>query len=378
MPTGAGTTHPREARELRDARTGARVRQLTAHDSLNHHLYPLTCSTTPDMSSIVFASNRSGDWQFYQTGFENGPILQITARPGSVHGYSGHLGAEGGTLLYTAGGEVRCVELESFADQPVARWEGASLGEVSLSADGEWLVTAMKWRGAHYLAVARSDGTESGLIFESERTIIHPQFHPLDDNIIEYAQDPAPRMWLIGRDGSGNRCLYAHDNDEFVVHETWLGDSDDLVFTHWPHAVRRLRLTGDHGAQPQVETIVEFNAWHIAPNRAGTRILCDTNHPDLGIQLLDVKNGERTTVCHPGASCRGSQWKRSRYALREDFERAGREAAALSWMEAKADTVYGPQWTHPHPSWSADERWCLYDSDASGTTQVYAVEVPQS
>jgi Tol biopolymer transport system component len=46
-------------------------------------------------------------------------------------------------------------------------------------------------------------------------------------------------------------------------------------------------------------------------------------------------------------------------------------------MEAKVDTVYGPQWTHPHPSWSADERWVIYDSDVSGTTQVYAALVAE-
>lgn len=93
------------------------------------------------------------------------------------------------------------------------------------------------------------------------------------------------------------------------------------------------------------------------------------------MQLVDVASGQRTTLCYPAASCRGSQWRTSRYALKEGFERAGREEGALSWMEAKVDTVYGPQWTHPHPSWSADERWCLYDSDRTGTTQVYAVRI---
>src|SRR5437763_6226075 len=115
MTTPAGKMYPREAREFRDERTKARIRQLTAHDSLNHHLYPLTCSTTPEMSSVVFASNRSGEWQFYRTGFGDSPIVQITGREGGVHGYSGHLSAEGGGLLYTAGGEIRCVDLETFA-----------------------------------------------------------------------------------------------------------------------------------------------------------------------------------------------------------------------------------------------------------------------
>ncbi|MCC6391108.1 MAG: PD40 domain-containing protein, partial [Bryobacterales bacterium] len=68
----------------------------------------------------------------------------------------------------------------------------------------------------------------------------------------------------------------------------------------------------------------------------------------------------------------------SRYALKEDFERARSEAksGALSWMEVATDTVYGPQWTHPHPSFSPDERLVVYASDRTGHPQVYVVELP--
>jgi Tol biopolymer transport system component len=45
-------------------------------------------------------------------------------------------------------------------------------------------------------------------------------------------------------------------------------------------------------------------------------------------------------------------------------------------MEMKTDTVYGPQWTHPHPSWSPDEKQVIYTSDVSGTAQVYVAEIP--
>jgi hypothetical protein len=267
------------------------------------------------------------------------------------------------------------VDLETLDERTLAAWKGASLGEVNLSPSGEWLVTAMKWKGKNYLALVKTNGAKAGLIFECDRTIIHPQFHPSDDMLIEYSQDPAPRIWLIRSDGKDNTCLYEHGNDEFIVHETWLGTTGDLTLVHWPFALKLFSISTSPYA---FTTIAGFNAWHIAPNRSGTKIICDTNHPDIGIQLVEVATGERRAICHPQASCRGSQWRQSRYAVKEDFERAGREEGALSWMEAKTDTVYGPQWTHPHPSWSADERWCLYDSDTSGITQVYAVRLPDS
>jgi len=372
-----GAVFPIESKEMRDEGTGRLIIQVTAHESINHHLYPLTCSTTPDVEWVIFASNRSGTWQFYKARFPKGEIVQLTDEPNGVSGYSGHLSRDGKELFYTASGAIRAVDIETLQERTIAFWEGASLGEVNLSKSGQWLVTAMKRGGKNFLAVARTDGSKSEIILECPRTIIHPQFCPVDENLIEYAQDPAPRMWLINRDGSGNTCLYEHDNDEFIVHETWLGESLDIVFVHWRFALKRMRLQPSEPvpAPSTIETIASINAWHIAPNRAGSHILCDTNHPDIGLLLIDVATGEWQTLCYPKASCRGTQWATTRYATKEDFERAGKEDWALSWMEAKVDTVYGPQWTHPHPSWSADERWCIYDSDVSGTTQVYACPV---
>ena len=44
-------------------------------------------------------------------------------------------------------------------------------------------------------------------------------------------------------------------------------------------------------------------------------------------------------------------------------------------MENAVDTVYGPQMTHPHPSWSFKEDKIVFASDRAGVTQVYLVEL---
>ncbi len=353
----------------RDRSTGRIIRQMTSAEAISHPTYFLQSAFLPGDEHIFFTSYRTGSAQLWQMDYPEGEFRQLT-RGEAVHPYSAALHPAGEEIVFTRGGGLWSVRLYSLADRLIAGWEGAQLGEPSISADGEWLTAAYKRGSESGLVVARFDGREARTILYP-RTVIHPQFHPLEPEWIEFAGDPAPRMHRVKRDGTGLECLLEHGNDDFVVHETFLGQTGNLVFTVWPK-----RLCSMDWTTRAVRTICDYNAWHIAPNRAGTRILCDTNHPDEGIQIIDAATGARQMVCQSDATNGGSQWKTSRYALAEDFARARSEAKSnLSWMEAAGDTVYGPQWTHPHPSWSQDERKVAFASDRTGITQVYVCEL---
>ncbi len=351
-----------------DPITGTRIHQVTAHPSISHSTYFLQRSFTPDNAALIFTGYRTGTAQIFEASFPEGPIRQITSGE-AIHPYSPAILPDG-KLLFVRGGSLWTIDRSTLAEREVGRLDGAQFGEPSFSADGLWAVVAYKRGTENGLFTGRLDGSDWHSI-PFERTVIHPQFHPLEPEWIEFAADPAPRMFRVRRDGTGLECLYHHGNDEFVVHETFLGNTGDLVFTVWPFAVQRLNWN-----TRKITEIARFNAWHITPNRAGTAILCDTNHPDEGLFLIDVATGNPTRICMSESSNRGSQWKKSRYALREDFE-AARSAAGthLSWMEAGSDTVYGPQSTHPHPSFSPDETLVAFTSDRTGTAQVYVAEL---
>jgi oligogalacturonide lyase len=361
---------PSEHSTYRDRVTGALVHQMTSHPSINHATYFLQSSFTPDGRTLIFTSYRTGEPQLFEAGFPGGEIRQLT-RGRSIHPFSPAIHPAGELIFFVRGGEIWSVDRKNLAERLVVSFDGAQLGECSLAPGGEWLTAAIKEGSQSGLVAGRVDGASWTLI-PFPRTVIHPQFHPLDPEWIEFSGDPAPRMHRVRRDGSGLECLYHHGNDEFVVHETFLGSTGDLVFTIWPRALCRL----DWHTR-EIRTVAEFNCWHITPNRKGSAVLCDTNHPDLGLFLIDVATGARRNLCLSEASSRGSQWKRSRYALAEDFAAAQSAAAqgALSWMEVATDTVYGPQWTHPHPSFSPDERRVTFASDKTGHTQVYVAEI---
>jgi hypothetical protein len=104
-------------------------------------------------------------------------------------------------------------------------------------------------------------------------------------------------------------------------------------------------------------------------------------HPDIGLQIVNLESGLKTTLCQPRSSSQGSQWRSDRYAEASAWaakpEAPGGETDTLSWMESGTDTVYGPQWTHPHPAWSPDERHVVFTSDHGGSPQVHVAEVPE-
>ena len=349
----------------RDRSTGAQILQVTEGPAINHPSYFLQNSFFPGGRELFFTSYRTGDAQLFEASLDSGEARQITSGA-AIHPFSAALHPDGETLVVTRGGGLWAIDRRTLQEHLIIEQNGAQLGECSISRDGEWLTAAFKSGAQCGLVAGRFDSSGWHTI-PFPRTVIHPQFHPLESDWIEFSGDPAPRMHRVRRDGSGLECLHRHDNDEFIVHETFLGDTGDLVFTIWPRALCRMDWT-----TREIRTIAEYNAWHIAPDRRGERVLCDTNHPDEGLQIIEAATGARRQLCLSESSNQGTQWRKSRYALAEDFARARNE---LSWMEAAADTVYGPQWTHPHPSWSTDETKVAFASDRSGTAQVYVVEV---
>lgn len=365
-----GSIFPSEHTTRRDAATGALIHQMTGAPCINHATYFLQSSFTPGGETLLFCSYRSGAAQFFEAGFPDGAIRQLTDGP-AVHPFSAAFHPSGERVFFVRSGAIVELDRRTLSERTIVSFEGAQLGECSPDRSGEWLTAAIKHGAQTGIVAGRADGSQWTLI-PFPRTIIHPQFHPIESEWIEFSGDPAPRMHRVRRDGSGLECLYDHGNDEFVVHETFLGSTGDIVFTVWPKALRRMNWR-----TRQIATIADFNAWHITPNRAGTAVLCDTNHPDLGLFLIDAATGARRHLCLSESSNQGSQWKTSRYALKEDFDRARSEAktGALSWMEVATDTVYGPQWTHPHPSFSADEKRVVFASDRTGHSQVYVVEL---
>lgn len=348
----------------RDRITGALVHQMTRHPSVNHLTYFLQSAFTPDSKALLFTSYRTGSPQLFEAGFPEGEIRQLTTGA-PIHPYSPALGPEGDRVFFVRGGGIWALERASLQETCVVEFPGAQLGECTLGAGGRWLTAAVKQGAQHGLVTGRSDGTGWRLI-PFPRTVIHPQFHPLEPEWLEFAADPAPRMYRVRRDGSALECLCPQQSGEWITHETFLGSTGDLVFVLWPKALYRMDWT-----TRQVSQVTGYKVWHISPNRSGTRVVCDTNHPDEGLFEIEVATGARCLICLSESSNQGAHWAEDHPA-----EWKTGVQGALSWLEVPTDAIYGPQWTHPHPCYSPDESLVTFTSDRTGHPQVYVAEIP--
>ena len=359
------------SRTYHDPITGARIHQMTDHPSINHATYFLQSSFTPDNHTLIFTSYRTGSAQLFEIDFPMASRANsrperrsIRSRPPSIP---------------RAGSSISCAAAKS--GRSIARpWSSAKswliprrqLGECSLAAGGDWLTAAIKQGKQCGLVAGRADGTGWHLI-PFPRTVIHPQFHPLEPEWIEFSGDPAPRMHRVRRDGSGLECLYEHANDEFIVHETFLGSTGE-----WCSPSGRARLSAWTGLRVRCgrsPNTTRGTSPRIAPGRRSSAI---PTIPTAGCSSSTPRPAPAGSICLTESSNQGSQWKTAAYALAEDFARAQAppRPGALSWMEVATDSVYGPQWTHPHPSFSPNEKLVTFASDRTGHPQVYVVEIP--
>ena len=356
---------PPEWEAYDDEQTGSRVTRLTSAPCTNHPLYYLTNSFSPDCKSMVFASDRTGKMDLFLASLVNGEIQRLTDVDG-LQPFSGNV--VDNDVYFVAGSEVHRLNLDDREDRVITERPGCGLGEVTINCEREWGTTLVTREGSAGLLVFRTDGSESYEILDGVRALYHPQYHPTDPDLLIYSADPPdPRLWTVRRDGSDDRCIYANRPDEWFVHETFLGKTDRLVVVCWHRGLFEVGLhTGE------IRTIAEFSVWHIAPNSDGSRIVCDTHLPDLGLCLVDPETGSHEALCHPRASNKGFQWPKPEPLL------ADGDAPGWATMTEKVtgESAYGPQWTHPHPSFSPNDRLVSFTSDVTGTAQAYVAEVP--
>jgi oligogalacturonide lyase len=341
------------------------VRQVTGHPSIHHHPFYYLPAYDDSMHYLFFVSHRTGCPQIFAEIRQTTELIQLTDRT-DLNEWSIHPSHGGHFVYFTAGNGAWRVNLATLEEQCLADLGcnrlghrgavGDALGTTSLSRDDRWWAVPVRGKASVRLIVI---DTASGALQEilERPALCHPQFHPDDANQLHYSGPYDQRIWIIRRDGSDLRLVYQRNEarKQWIVHETWMPGRCEILTVDWPHGV--LGIDVDTG---RTRHVARFNAWHPMVNRDGTLMVTDTNYPDIGIQLFDPRDGigKPRLLCHSHASSRGDHWQTDH----------------CPYDDGPVD-VYAPQHTHPHPSFSPDNRRIVYTSDCTGHSQIYEVEL---
>jgi oligogalacturonide lyase len=346
-----------ESRWLADPATGRTIRQVTSHPSIHHHPFFFVPPWDDAMTRLVFVSHRTGSPQlFCETGNR---LVQLTDRPDLAE-WSFHPSHDGRFVVFVAGTQAVRLDLETLREEVLADFGnaemrergmvGAAMGTTTLSRDDRWWAVPVKRGKVSQFHVIDTASGASRVILERD-SIGHPQFCPDDPSLLFYAGPLTDRLWLVNRDGSGNRRLWQREHkDQWITHESWLRGRRELAFVDWPNGMRAIHV--DTGT---LRWLTRFPAWHAHPDATGSWMACDTNFPDIGIHRFTLGNDSAEKLCEPRASSVGAHW-----------------AGPFPYNDGPRE-VYAPQHTHPHPRPSPDGSRVLYTSDASGHAQLYEV-----
>jgi oligogalacturonide lyase len=350
-----GQTCPTESRWLTDDATGRRIRQVTSHPSIHHHPFFFVPPWDDAMQRLIFVSHRTGSPQLFAE--TEGQLVQLTDRPDLAE-WSFHPSHDGRFVVFVAGTLAMRLDLETLREDVLADFGavemrekgmvGAAMGTTTLSRDDRWWAVPVKAaRRSRFFLFDLHTG-KSEIILERD-TIGHPQFCPDDSNLLFYAGPLTDRLWLVNRDGTGDRRLWQREHKlQWLTHESWLPGRRELAFVDWPNGMRAIAV--DTG---ELRWITRFPAWHAHPDATGRWIVCDTNFPDRGLHRFAIGEDAAEKLCEPRSSSVGAHW-----------------AGPFPYNDGPRE-VYAPQHTHPHPRPSPDGSRVLYTSDASGCAQLY-------
>jgi len=355
-----GVRYRPESRFVADPKSKRSIRQVTDHLSIHHHPFFFVPAYDLAGQRLIFISHRTGAPQIFFEDRHSGELVQVTSRDDLAE-WSIYPSPDGRFVYFTAGTGAWRVDLNDYSETQLADFGavemrekgmvGAAMGTTALSADGRWWAIPVKVGKVSRFVVIDTEAKTSRVILERD-TIGHPQFCPDDNNLILYAGPLSDRVWVVGRDGSGNRRVYEReDSKQWVTHEVWMPGKRAIVFVDWPRGMRLIDVESGEAVW-----LHRFPAWHAAPDRSGKRFVCDTNFPDIGIHVIPL-DAQPAFLCASEASSEGVHW-----------------GGPFPYNDGPV-AVEACQHTHAHPRFSPDGTRVVFTSDRSGYAQIYEVKI---
>ncbi len=375
-----------------DPDTGAKVTRLTPLDVTCHRNYFYQKCFTNDGSKLIFAAEFGPDigdparpnWNYHLLDLQTQVATQLTDQAGE-NTFGGFLSPDD-KYLYFVRAERQLIRLhlsdlsEDIAYTVPAGWVGygtwvsnsscTQMVGIEIHAD-DWFPLS-DWKKFHEMfhkkprcRLIRIDlGTgEREVILEKDGWLGHPQYRPFDDNTVAYCHEGPhdlidARMWFINEDGSHMRCGKTHEKGESITHEFWVPDGSQMMFVSYLEGqTERWICTLDPLTLVSRRITLMPPCSHLMSNFDGTLLVGDGSGSPV-----DVANAS------------GHEIKNDPYRHLFDLKSGTRRTLARqdsSWRVYKGNR----QVTHPHPSFTPDQKQVLFSSDAEGEPALYLADL---
>lgn len=361
-----------------DADTGARVTRLTPPDITCHRNYFYQKCFTRDGSRLLFGGgfDHPLHWHYHLLDLRSGMALQLTEGEGE-NTFGGFLSPDDAHLFFVRAERTLVrLALDTLAEQVVytvppgwvgygtwvanstcTRMVGIEIAQADWFELDTWAKFAQMFDArprCRLIDIDLATGV-ARVILDQQGWLGHPQFRPFDDHTVAYCHEGPgdridARIWFIDDDGSHRRCGRVHAPGEHCTHEFWVPDGSAMVYVslqqHEPGSPRRICRLDPVTLQSTVLTTMPPCS-HLMSNHDGTLLTGDGSQGDPFLHLFDLR---------PGAA------QPQRRIARHDS----------SWRVHKGNR----QVTHPHPSFTPDDRAVLFSSDRDGEPALYLAEMP--
>lgn len=372
-----------------DPDTGARITRLTPPEVTCHRNYFYQKCFTNDGRQLLFGAEfgpaPSPNWNYHLLDLDSGSALQLTDGLGE-NTFGGFLSPDD-RFLYFVRGERRLIRLhlsdlhEDVAYVVPEGWVGygtwvansACTKMVGIEIAAEDWFPLSDWQKFHQMYHARprcrliridlaSGARET--ILEQRGWLGHPQYRPGDDRTVAYCHEGPhdlvdARMWFIDEDGTNRRCGKVHEAGESCTHEFWVPDGSAMVYVSYLAGQRDRWICALDPATLANRRLMRMPPCsHLMSNHDGTLLVGDgcgspadvadasAHHiaTDPFLHLFDLRDGSTRRIAHHDSS----------------------------WRVHKGNR----QVTHPHPSFTPDQRQVLFSADAEGEPALYLAEIP--
>jgi oligogalacturonide lyase len=379
-PHGKGAVRRLDFATRCDPDTGARVTRLTPPDITCHRNYFYQKCFTRDGTRLIFGAGfgPGPHWHYHLLDLAAGTATQLSEGE-RVNTFGGFLSPDDRWLYFVrAERELIRLELAGLREERAyavpAGWVGygtwvansacTQMVGIEIHADDwfeldDWAKFAALFHARPRCRLIRIDLASGAreLVLEQRGWLGHPQFRPGHDDTIAYCHEGPhelidARIWFIDADGRHRRCAKVHAPGESCTHEFWLPDGAAMVYvsfqrdgaagTNGTNGAHRLCRLDPLTLQSSVLAELPPCA-HLMSNQDGSLMVGDGRGSDPYLHLFDLRSGRQRRLARHDSSWRVHQGQR--------------------------------QATHPHPSFTPDDRAVLYTSDAEGAPALFLAEL---